>query len=84
MGALMLTLLHTAAVEYIINIKSVCVCVSVTKFEYFFTNWASSVDTQMASSNCFDQIEEVLSLNSVKTDPGSLGLDKKQDSEKRD
>ena len=82
MGALMLTLLHTAAVEYIINIKSVYV--SVTKFEYFFTNWASSVDTQMASSNCFDQIEEVQSLNSVKTDPGSLGPDKKQDSEKRD
>ena len=61
-----------------------CVCVSVTKFEYFFTNWASSVDTQMASSNCFDQIEEEQSLNFVKTDPGSLGPDKKQESEKRD
>ena len=63
-------------------------CVSVTKFEYFFTflltNWASSVNTQMASSNCFDQIEEVQFLNFVKTDPGSLGPDKKQESEKRD
>ena len=36
MGALMLTLLHTAAVEYIINIKSVCLCVSNKIWIFFY------------------------------------------------